>query len=229
LYLFINDIPVTLHAATQPIQLADFNHVVNANKEAITRSKLINRVLILNAREDHLDSLLDLLESTTLHGLISLTVLVEDYAGFNEFLKKKYKVMTAAGGLVTRKDKILMIYRLKKWDLPKGKIDKGEKAKEAAVREIQEECGVQSQIVTKLCTTWHTYTLKKKRILKKTTWYEMTSVGNGKLTPQEEEGIDEARWMSPKEVHHALEDSYKSISLVFDFFHKKRKKAKVKN
>ena len=86
LYLFINDIPVTLHKATWPIQLANYNYVVNARKEAIVRSKLIQSVLILHANEDHLNSLLDLLESTTLHGLIHLTILVEDYDGFKRFL-----------------------------------------------------------------------------------------------------------------------------------------------
>ena len=121
-----------------------------------------------------------------------------------------------------------MIYRFKKWDLPKGRIHKNERTKEAAVREIQEECGIRTEIVSKLCTTWHTYTLKKKKILKKTTWYEMTAIGNDKLLPQLEEDIEEARWMTPKEVHHALDESYKSISLVFDFFHKKKKKQKLK-
>ena len=211
MYLFINDIPVTLVPASDPIQLADYNHVVNAKKESITPAKLIHNVIILNAQEDHLNALLDMLDSTTLHGLITLTVLVEDYAGFKRFLKKKFKVIEAAGGLVRKKDKILMIYRLKKWDLPKGKINKDEKPRIAAAREVEEECGVEVEVLSKLCTTWHTYTLKKNKILKKTVWYEMSSVNDKKMQPQIEEDIEEVKWMTPKEVTHALQNSYKSI------------------
>jgi ADP-ribose pyrophosphatase YjhB (NUDIX family) len=43
---------------------------------------------------------------------------------------------------VRKKDKFLMIYRMKKWDLPKGKKEKKEKYKDTAVREVSEECNV---------------------------------------------------------------------------------------
>ena len=116
-----------------------------------------------------------------------------------------------------------MIYRLKKWDLPKGKLDKGENHRLAAKREVEEECNVKVEVQEKICTTWHTYTMKRRQILKKTVWYTMDIVKHDKMKPQIEEDIEEVRWMSPKEVYHALQHSYKSISFVFDAYYKKEK------
>jgi ADP-ribose pyrophosphatase YjhB (NUDIX family) len=114
-----------------------------------------------------------------------------------------------------------MIYRLKKWDLPKGKKEKGENYKQTAVREVGEECSIAVKLGTKICTTWHTYTMNKRAMLKKTKWYVMDSVDDSRMKPATEEDIEETRWMSPKEVYHALEHSYKSISYVFEQFYEK--------
>ena len=52
-------------------------------------------------------------------------------------------LIEAAGGLVKNENgDYLFIYRNDKWDLPKGKIEKDEKTKVAAVREVEEECGI---------------------------------------------------------------------------------------
>ena len=49
----------------------------------------------------------------------------------------------AAGGLVVNAaGKLLVIERLGVWDLPKGKLESGETAQVAALREIEEECGI---------------------------------------------------------------------------------------
>ena len=48
--------------------------------------------------------------------------------------------------------------RLGVWDLPKGKVEKSEDIEQAAVREVQEECGlVDVRLVAPLTSTWHTY------------------------------------------------------------------------
>lgn len=114
-----------------------------------------------------------------------------------------------------------MIYRLKKWDLPKGKKEKGEKYKHTAVREVEEECNITVKLGAKICTTWHTYTMNKRAMLKKTKWYLMESVDDSRMKPQVAEDIEEIRWMNPKEVYHALEHSYKSINHVFEQFYEK--------
>ena len=73
----------------------------------------------------------------------------------------------------------------------------------------------------KICTTWHTYTMNKNAMLKKTRWYLMDSIDDAKMKPAIEEDIEEIRWMTRKEVYHALEHSYKSISHVFEEYYKK--------
>ncbi|MGF1926130.1 MAG: NUDIX domain-containing protein, partial [Bacteroidia bacterium] len=76
-------------------------------------------------------------------------------------IKKRCMSIKAAGGLVENaKREYLFIFRNKKWDLPKGKVEKGEKIKVAAVREVEEECGVKIERRGKrLCKTYHVYDL----------------------------------------------------------------------
>lgn len=221
--LFINDTPVYILDSSSPQDRHQFNYIINATTEPITYAKLLHRVWIKHAKAEDIDKLIDLLDTTSLRGLTSLTLSVDDYLGVKRFVKKKFKIIYAAGGLVKKGKKTLMIYRLKKWDLPKGKLETGEKNREAAQREVEEECSVTVNVKQKICTTWHTYTMKKNKILKKTVWYEMDVVKDSKMQPQIEEDIEQVKWLTPKEVYHALHDSYKSISFVFDVYHQKEK------
>ena len=225
--LFINDIPVRIVHPDTPLHKRDFNLIINAANEPITPAKLMHRVAVKHAREDDLDMIFDLLDHTTPQGLINVTVSVDDYDGMKKFLKKKFKIIKAAGGLIRKGEKVLMIYRLKRWDLPKGKLDKGENHRLAAKREVEEECNIKVEVFEKICTTWHTYTMKRRQILKKTVWYAMDIVKHDKMRPQIEEDIEEVRWMSPKEAYHALQHSYKSISFVFDEYYRKEKQKSI--
>lgn len=221
--LFINDIPVTIVRASEQPDKREFNYILNAETEPITQAKLLHRVWIKHAKREEVDHIFDLLDTTIIPGLISLTVTVDDYEDMRTFLKKKFKIIKAAGGIVRKGDKLLMIYRLKKWDLPKGKLDKKENNREAAKREVEEECNILVDVQEKICTTWHTYTMKRKKILKKTVWYGMEIEKDSKMKPQVEEDIEEVRWMTRKEAFHALQDSYKSIAFVFDQYFRKEK------
>ncbi|MDR6783041.1 NUDIX hydrolase [Pedobacter africanus] len=133
-------------------------------------------------------------------------------------IRKSCLIIKAAGGLVaSTKGNYLFIFRNKKWDLPKGKVEKGEKMKEAALREVEEECGV--KIWTndeKLCKTYHVYTLGSKIVLKKTNWYSMTVKGEPKLIPQREEGITKANWLNKTELAPILANTYPSIMDVLE-------------
>ncbi len=112
------------------------------------------------------------------------------------------KMIYAAGGLVKNGDgDYLFIHRLGKWDLPKGKVEENEKMRDAAVREVEEECGIKIDYLgKKIATTYHTYNMRGKFILKETKWYEMGVNRIPKLIPQTEEDITEAVWLGKKEI-----------------------------
>lgn len=133
-----------------------------------------------------------------------------------EYLKKVIKSITlidAAGGVVINsKNKYLFIYRNDKWDLPKGKIEKGEGKRESAVREVEEECGIiVSGIVKRICKTYHTYTYKGEVVLKRTFWYKMSYKGAEKLKPQLEEGITDACWLKEGQIDTIAKNTFPSI------------------
>ena len=87
--------------------------------------------------------------------------------------------------------KVLFIYRNNVWDLPKGHIEKNESTESAAVREVEEECGIEnSTIIQKLIITYHIYFLDGIK-LKETHWFLMHSDDSNNLIPQLEEGITE--------------------------------------
>lgn len=217
--LFVNDIPVRIYKVDETPQSGRYHHVIDARTEPITQARLIHHVWIQQVEEKHLDEILAILNSKVPFGLMSLHLTVVDYERIKAYLLSKFSLVKAAGGLVRKKDKFLMIYRLKKWDLPKGKKEKGEKYRETAVREVEEECNIVVKAGAKICTTWHTYTMNRKPMLKKTRWYVMDLIDDSKMRPSNEEDIEEIRWMNPKEVYHALEHSYKSISYVFERYY----------
>jgi ADP-ribose pyrophosphatase YjhB (NUDIX family) len=219
--IFINDIPVRIFKADETPDPGRVNHTIDAAAEPITQAMLIHHVWIKNADDQDFDDILGFLNSKVPTNLLSLVISVENYDDTKDYLKSKFKIIKAAGGIVRKKDKILMIYRLKKWDLPKGKKEKNENYKQTAIREIGEECNITVKLGAKICTTWHTYTMNKRAMLKKTKWYIMESVDDTRMRPDLNEDIEETRWMNRKEVYHALEHSYKSISHVFEQYYEK--------
>jgi 8-oxo-dGTP pyrophosphatase MutT (NUDIX family) len=170
--------------------------------------------------EQDMDTILVFLNSKVPTSLLSLSISAENLS-IRTYLRNKFKIVKAAGGLIRKKDKFMMIYRMKKWDLPKGKKEKNEKYKQTAVREVEEECNIKVKLGFRICTTWHTYTMNKRAMLKKTKWYLMDNVNDSDMRPEITEDIEELRWMSPKEVYHALEHSYKSIHYVFERYYVK--------
>ncbi|MDZ4663834.1 MAG: NUDIX domain-containing protein [Bacteroidota bacterium] len=138
-----------------------------------------------------------------------------------EELKKHFYYIEAAGGLIQNKDKYLFIKRLGKWDLPKGKLDKGETIKQAAVRECEEECAVTGlSILKQLPNTYHIYEYKIGFAIKVSYWFHMETSSTKELVPQTEENIEEVRWLSIDEVKSVvLKNTYITIEkLVRNFF-----------
>ena len=133
-------------------------------------------------------------------------------AVFSRF-RKHFQEITAGGGIVrNREGHLLLIKRQGKWDLPKGKKDRGESIEQAALREVEEECGISPlKMVGLRCKSYHTYHLEGKRILKTTYWYDMEYHNGRPAVPQEEENITEVAWFDPRDIAPEKLDTYNSI------------------
>lgn len=145
-----------------------------------------------------------------------LTFVTKNITQALEKFRKPFKYIYAAGGLIEKDDTFLFIFRLKKWDLPKGKLDMGEGPEEAAIRECEEECGITKLTITKaLEPTYHIYDHKGGYALKKTYWYTMTTKHEGILVPQLEEHIENVEWFTKEQIQtQVLPNTYPAITAV---------------
>ncbi|MCK8479988.1 NUDIX hydrolase [Psychroserpens algicola] len=132
-----------------------------------------------------------------------------------KFLKLLPNVVAGGGKVYNQHGDVLFIYRNEKWDLPKGKTEGKESIEETAIREVEEETGVTGLKITKaLDTTYHIFKRNGKHKIKVTYWFEMTTDFNGKLYPQEKEGITKVAWLNKAEQAEALENSYANIKIL---------------
>jgi 8-oxo-dGTP pyrophosphatase MutT (NUDIX family) len=131
-------------------------------------------------------------------------------------LKYSERAITAAGGWVENSEgEVLWIHRLGQWDLPKGKLEKGEDLGQCALREVEEECGLSGiTLGEKLCETVHRYALDGTHFVKTTHWFRMKVEGRPELSPQREEGIEAVQWMLEPQWRQAAMDSYPTIQEV---------------
>jgi 8-oxo-dGTP pyrophosphatase MutT (NUDIX family) len=143
-----------------------------------------------------------------------------DIDKLKETFFKNFKVIEAAGGIVQNdKKEILFIHRLGKWDLPKGKIEKGEKEEECAIREVTEETGVTGlHLKKKIGETYHVYDEFGKHFLKISHWYHMTCSSKQKLLPQTEEHITEIKWVKTLNIKEPVKNTYPSIKDILAIF-----------
>jgi 8-oxo-dGTP pyrophosphatase MutT (NUDIX family) len=142
----------------------------------------------------------------------TLFVFHHDIDELQERFKSCFHQIYAGGGLV-RNDSgdYLIIKRLGKWDLPKGKVNKHETIEQAAVREVSEETGLTGiEIVTPLLSTYHSYFIEE-HILKKTSWYEMIYHGKETPVPETEEDITEIRWVRKEELAQFTSNTFPAI------------------
>jgi ADP-ribose pyrophosphatase YjhB (NUDIX family) len=132
-------------------------------------------------------------------------------AVFNQ-LKQQFTLINAAGGLVKNsQSEYLFIFRRGKWDLPKGKLDEGEDFETAAIREVQEECGITHIELGDLYhLSYHIYEENNDWVLKQTNWYLMKSEEKN-LIPQLEEGITQTAWLPTSQFEKVRENTYASI------------------
>jgi len=133
------------------------------------------------------------------------------------YVTRCFKYIEAAGGVVSLPDgRILLIKRLGKWDLPKGKAEKGESLPTTAIREVMEECGLKTAptITGMLANTYHTYEHGGRHILKQTAWFAMQYDGDETLRPQFSEDITQAVWLPKNRLNAILQNTYPSIRQV---------------
>ncbi|MFN4365192.1 NUDIX hydrolase [Chryseobacterium hispalense] len=172
-----------------------------------------------------LEIALDLLENTSVK---ELNVFGENIDEIWSEFQKLFRIIEAAGGIVSKPNgDILFIKRLGKWDLPKGKMEKGESREESAVREIEEETGLQNvELLSFINTTYHIYIERNgDKVLKCTHWFEMSFDGEDTSKPQIEEGITEVAWKNTLQIEdEVFPSTFKNIRLIItEFWNKKLK------
>ena len=166
-----------------------------------------------------LEIALDLLQNTSTS---ELNVFFEDLDLLWEEFNKLFRKIEAAGGIVNNASgEILFIKRLGKWDLPKGKMEKGESREESAIREIEEETGLRNVVLKDFInTTYHIYIERNgDRVLKYTHWFEMFFDGEDTSKPQIEEGITEVAWKNDSKItEEVFPSTFKNIKLILSDF-----------
>jgi 8-oxo-dGTP pyrophosphatase MutT (NUDIX family) len=121
----------------------------------------------------------------------------------------------SAGGLVAAvidgQPQLLLIKNSfdHKWTIPKGHIDPGENAEQAAVREIREETGVEASIVRHLGRNTYYFRRQGQNFRKMVDVYFLKLLGDHRIDPAkldpEDKLVADARWFSPSAAVTAVE------------------------
>ena len=114
-------------------------------------------------------------------------------------------LIRAAGGIVHRfvsdnRVEVACIYREARgdWTFPKGKLERGETFEQAALREVEEETGMNCRVVRFIGTTNYTHRKGKPKIVA----YYLMSVDQGEFEPNDE--VDELVWLPLLQVRDIL-------------------------
>lgn len=143
-----------------------------------------------------------------------------DHEALKKQFFRKFDVHVAGGGLVINEhNEMLMIFRRGAWDLPKGHLDDGETIEQCAVREVQEETGLQNvELKNFLTTTYHSYHQGTHHIMKESHWFIMNSSVDEPLIPQTDEDIDTIEWVNETKLEPYLSGAYPSVRDVIQYY-----------
>lgn len=106
----------------------------------------------------------------------------------------------AAGGVVVRrrqgKTEVVLVHRpaYDDWSLPKGKLAEGEGWEEAALREVQEETGLECKLGEEVETARYLDGKGRRKLVR---YWRMRPL-RGRFVPTSE--VDEVRWLERKEA-----------------------------
>ena len=120
----------------------------------------------------------------------------------------------AAGGVVVRDGRVAVVHRPHHadWSLPKGKLDAGEDWEQAALREVEEECGLRCRLGAELPPSDYIVDGRSKRVR----WWSMEVAEDLGFAPSSE--VDAMRWLAPGDAVELL--SYPGdralVGVVFD-------------
>ncbi len=225
--IFIKDRPISIFSQKEAqieAKTETADSIVDMRLTPLKPLHLRGHVVLVNSTSATFQKIIVLFNTIDLTELNSVTLIVKNKKLIEEKIDELFTIVKAAGGIVEKEDKLLLMFRRGVWDLPKGKLDADEKSKKAALRELKEETGVKAEIIEKICVTWHSYIENEKPVLKRTKWYLMKCIDATKAAPQKEEGIDKLEWFTQKEAMLTLKNSYSSIRYVFDEYQQLKNK-----
>ena len=107
---------------------------------------------------------------------------------------------TSAGGVVYRKDDAGPLFLLirdsyQNWGFPKGHVEVGERAEDAALREVREETGIEHVSVRGIIDTIDWYFRFRGRLIHKVCHFYLMETTQAMTSPQEAEGITACQWV----------------------------------
>ena len=174
-----------------------------------------NMIRFSLGRSSDIHDLVEMVETSDT--LQKVCIPTTDVDGTYKKICAEFTEVNAGGGLVSNKrGDFLLISRNGLWDLPKGHQDPGEDIQVTAIREVQEETGLNDLILRGLiCITDHCYRRNDIWHLKHTWWYDMLYTDPTDLTPQREEDISKAAWVAKSSLPPFLLNTYPSIIEVF--------------
>ena len=202
---------IKIYVNEKPIYLAD-----NKNNRL---QHLINEGFLFYNNNTNIDykKIVEQISNSEQKGIV---IIDKDLESLKNDFFKAFKIIEAGGGIVqNEQNEILFIHRLGKWDLPKGKLEKGETIELCAQREVEEETGVTNlSLKNKIGETYHIYQIKEKNILKISHWYHFSCPTLQNTTPQTEEDITEIKWIAPADFSKPLSKTYNNIIEITNAF-----------
>ena len=107
-------------------------------------------------------------------------------------------MVKAAGGLVLRDERLLLVHRARydDWSFPKGKLERGESWEDAALREVWEETGLRCELGAFVGTSRYDVEAGTKEVR----WWLMSSADE----PHASNEVDAVRWVTLEEAREAL-------------------------